>query len=83
MLKLYWEMHRAFIKWFILKRKFAISYRIFAELKPRHFNKRPWPSKQMASVSQYNVILGICLGIPLYTIYSKLIKLFSKIKQHR
>lgn len=71
-----------FIEKLILKGKFAIAYKLLAELKPRYFKRRPWPSKLMASVSQYNVFLGICLGIPLYTIYTKLIKSLSKIKQH-
>lgn len=72
-----------FIEKLMLRGQFAMTYRLLAELNPRHFNKRPWPSKLMASVSQYNVILGICLGIPLYTIYTKLIKILLKIKQHR
>ena len=72
-----------FIEKLILKGKFAIAYKLLAELKPRYFKRRPWPSKLMASVSQYNVFLGICLGIPLYTIYTKLINSLLKIKQHR
>ena len=72
-----------FIEKLILKGQFAIAYKLLAELKPRYFKRRPWPSKLMASVSQYNVFLGICLGIPLYTIYTKLIKSLLKIKQHR
>lgn len=39
MLKLYWEMHRSFIEWFILKGKFAMTYKLLAVFKPFYFKK--------------------------------------------
>lgn len=70
-----------FIEKLILRGEYTMSYKLLAKLKPRYSNKRPWPSKFMVYVSKYNVLVGICIGVPLYNIYSNIMKLLSNIKR--
>ena len=70
-----------FIEKLIVNGKYSVSYTILSKLKPDYSDKRPWPSRVIVKLSQFNGMVGFYLGAPLYNIYYIFMKLLSNIKR--
>ena len=64
----------------IARGKYSASYKLLSELKPHHAESRPWPSRLMVRISRCSSLAGICIGAPLYNVYSFVRKTLTRIK---